>query len=240
MSFMTLKSDIISNAYSKLRISGLKVEPTPEDNVLALNRLEMIAYESGYQKIGYNFEKDPDTASKHNIDIKYVDSVSSILAVRLMPDFGKGFTPDQVLSREYGKAVSQMAGAVALCREAIPMSGFPIGSGNRRRYTTFDSFWPDVDQAPLSTDTISLRIGDIEDYTESFESWLKDSEDISSYTIEAETGLTIVSDSIATHIVSYRVQAGSSIDLGGYKVTIIATSDTGRKTTRYIYFEVIE
>ena len=64
-----LKVNIISDAYSKLRISGLTVLPTPEDLELALSRLESMMAELDVRgiSIGYNFEDNPDPNSLTNI-----------------------------------------------------------------------------------------------------------------------------------------------------------------------------
>ena len=78
-------------------------------------------------------------------------------------------------------------------------------------------------------------------FIEHFDSYLIDPEMLSSYTIKADTGLTIVSDSNEDPDIFYQIQAvgGTSSD-GLLRVKIVITTDTGRITTRVINFELIE
>ena len=94
------KIEIINGAYSRMRISGLTAQPTPEDIVKALNRLEDMAEEFDGRNIctGYNFEDDPDVNSLHNMERKFWGPYKAILATRLLADFGKAASPE--LQRE--------------------------------------------------------------------------------------------------------------------------------------------
>ena len=63
---MTTKADRINSAYSKLRISGLTVDPSPEDLSLALMTFENMMSELEMGRnicMDYNFEVDPDPNS---------------------------------------------------------------------------------------------------------------------------------------------------------------------------------
>ena len=236
----TLKGDIVNSAYSKLRISGLTKQPTPEDNELAMMELESIANElTGLNLcVGFNFEPDPDPGSKHGTEMKYFSHLASILAARLLPNFGKGFQPDPILLRQASVAWSSIASMAAQVKQAQYPSRMPIGSGNRRCYYAESDFYVPEATPPTSCDSHTLTVGEIDDYTESFESYLKDSEDVASYTILADTGITILSDSLATPIVSYRAQADSAVPL--INVVITATTTTGRVKTKIINFQVVE
>jgi hypothetical protein len=233
---LTLKSDIINAAYSKLRISGKTSMPTPEDIDIAISRLEIMAHEMNLKSIGYNFEDEPDPSSKHGIVTRYVDRVSGILAGKLMVDFGKGMTPDPKLMNEISVAYSVIASATAITRQIQPPSIMPLGSGNRRCWVS-DTYQEPELQAPISILSNYLTVGSVEDYEENFDTYLKDGEDISAYTIDADNGLTIVSDSLATPVISFRIQADYTTSLSTVK--ILVTTDSGRKTTRTINFEVV-
>lgn len=235
-----LKADIIIGAYSKMRISGLTVSATPEDTSLALERLEDMAAEFDGRNIitAYNFEDDPDTGSTHNLERKYVDAYKSNLAVRLFPDFGKGMQPDPVLMSQAQQGFSFLSAATAPRRQTQYPSRMPRGSGSTR-LNRWNRFFQPVDEAPLSSASVKMVIGDVEDFTEHFDSWLKDVEDVASYTIEAGSGLTLVSDSLETPDVFYRIQADSAAT-GAICVKVVATTDTGRVTTRVINFDVKE
>jgi len=237
----TLKGDILNSAFSKLRISGLTVLPSAEDNELALGELEAMAEEFKDCNMcgGYRFESDPDTGSKHGLEPKYFNSYASMLAVRLMPDFGKGMAPDPILLQQAQVACSNLAGSTAKTRPLQPQAPFPIGSGNQRCFMYSDPYYEKESQAPLSCSTNSMFIGDINDYTESFETYLVDGETVASYTIAATSGLTIVSDSLTDPEVSYRISAiGPTAE--AQTVTIVATTDLARVETRVINFSLSE
>ena len=88
---MTSKGDLINGAYSRMRISGLTSQPTPEDISIALRRLESQAarWEGKTICAGYKFEDVPDVNSPSGIKLAYVDAFESNLAMRLLTDFGK-------------------------------------------------------------------------------------------------------------------------------------------------------
>ena len=71
------KADIIADAYSQMRISGLTVEPTPEDLELALVRLENMGaeFESRKMSAGYVLEEN----SRPQQSVRRSSSVSSTL-----------------------------------------------------------------------------------------------------------------------------------------------------------------
>lgn len=244
---MTTKGDVTKYAFSELQISGITVNPTADDNTLALVRMEQLAHE--YLKrnidIGYKFEESPSSLSASGVAPEYVNGFSVCVAQRLLSDFGKGMQPDPTLVNTYRAAVSYLSSATAHVNPALPGSRFPRGSGNTRGWSYYSHFNRTVEQAPNEGATIHMFVGDIEDFTEDFQSYLNVGEDVASYTIEADNGLNIVSDSLTTPVVSYRIEA-----IGNYqdqnttrlyqRVTIVATTSTGRKTTRYANFDIQE
>lgn len=241
-----LKSDIIEGAYSKLRISGITVNPTAENNELALRRLENLAAELEGQniKLGYAFEDDPDPATPHNMTRDKWDAMESQLAYKVMPDFGKGMKPDQVLMKLANAALSYLNS----CDVEVPQTQYPrrmpIGHGNTKRVGGFRyrQYSEKPEQSPISTKTIQMYIDDINSYTEHFEAYLLASEDIASYTITAEDGITITTSSLSSPDVNYTVRADGS-DSGNdslVKVKIVVTTDAGRKETRIINFKLID
>jgi hypothetical protein len=69
-------------------------------------------------------------------------------------------------------------------------------------------FYPVSDPGPaLDCTTHTMYIGDTDDFTESFISYLAAGETIASYVLTADTGLTVDSESLSTPIVSYRITA---------------------------------
>jgi hypothetical protein len=121
-------------------------------------------------------------------------------------------------------------------------SRMPRGSGSSLRYNRWQRYYQPTATAPTSAETITMYIDDINDFVEHFDSYLASGETISSYTIEADNGLTIVSDSLSTPDISYRIQADGNNDTASddyLEVKIVATTSTGRKETRIINFRLL-
>ena len=100
------KIDIINDAYSKLRISGLTVDPTPEDISIALTRLAGVIGALPWD-IGYIYPETiggDDANSDSGLAIDVFDPVSTLLAYRVAPDFGKQLSP-----ADYSDAMSVLA-----------------------------------------------------------------------------------------------------------------------------------
>lgn len=245
MALWELKGDIINGAFSKMRISGLTVSASPQDNALAIDRLEDMAAEFAGRNIitAYNFEDDPDTGSTHNLERKYVDAYKSNLAVRLLADFGKGMQPDPILIAQAQQGFSFLSAATAPRKQTQYPSRMPRGSGSTR-LNRWNRYFQPVGEAPLSSATNTMFIGDIDDFTEHFDSWLKNGDLLDTYTIEADEGLTINSDGLNNDLtdVDYRITATGNADTNTntrLDVTIQATSMNGRVTTRVINFELV-
>ena len=237
---MTTKVDFINAAYSRARISGLTVQPTPEDITLALNRLENMAkmWEGLNICTGYKFEDTPLSTTPHNVPRQFWNAYEANLAVWILADFGKGLQPTTTLIMEQKTSFSQLSAQTAKVRQTPYPSRQPRGSN--LRYTTWQRYYIPVEQAPNECATNTMYLGDIDDFTEHFDAYLMSGETIASYTIEAETGLTIVSDSLTSPDVSYRISATGDNADSLVKVTIVATTDDSRVTTRIINFTLID
>ena len=240
---MRAKGDLINGAYSQLRISGLTAQPTPEDLSLALRRLEGMMAEFFKRNIcvGYYFEDDPDVNSPHNVEEGYWYTIECLLAVRLIADFGK--TPSQSLISLSQSGYSFLSASTAQVKQTDYPSRQPRGSGSTLRYNRYQRFYRPQAEAPLSCETNKMIIGNIDDFVEHFDSYLKDTETVSSYTIEADDGLTIDSDSLTSPDIDYRIEAtGNSGERsnGFLQVKIVATTSLGRIETRLINFELTE
>lgn len=238
----TLKVDIILGAYSQLRISGITRDPSPEDLETALCRLENMAaeWDSRTISVGYNFEDEPDPNSNAGIIRGFRHAFETNLAARLIPDFNKQ-VPGYLLGQA-NQSLSNLSSRAAAdrLRGVQYPSRQPTGSGNESAWR-WSRFFHKHEQAPQSSSTLSLYIGDVMDLREHFGSLLRDTEDLSSYTVTAESGVRVVSDSLSSPDVVYRVEAeGSSGSTSAVsEVTVVATTDTGRVFTKKRYFEVI-
>lgn len=233
---MSTKIEVILDAYSQLRISGLTKQPAPEDIEAALWRLEGMVAEMDLN-IGYNYEDNPNVNSPTNVERRFRNALATNLAVRMV-DFGKPVPVE--LQRQANQSYSAMLGATVTPREAQFPGRFPRGSGNTIRFNYGYRFNKPAPRAPNEPQTKRMVVGEINDYVEHFDSYLNASETIASYTIEANDGLNILSDSLATPDVNYRIEAvatatDNSCDLN---VIIVATTSSGRVETRIVSFVV--
>jgi len=240
---MTTKADIINGAYSLMRVSGITVDPSAEDTALALTRLEDMAEEFNGRNIqtDYNFEETPASNSIHNLPRKYWFPYKSNLAFRLLPDFGKQATP---LLVQWAKAgFSFLSTDTAPIRETQYPNRMPRGSRNTLRNNHWSKFYTKASEAPLGKGTITMYIGDIRDFMESYVAYLDSGETISSFTISADTGLTINSSSNTTTAVTYNITAtglssGDSVSLLQLKIVVITSA--GRRETRIKNFQLLD
>lgn len=239
------KVDVIKDAYSRLRISGLTVNPTPEDLDLALTRLEdmMSVWESRNIVINYNFEDEPDPNSITNVKANYKSAMASNLAVDLIPDFNKEVPT--VLFNQASGLLDNVSGRTALERlNQVPYPNrMPVGSGNSLRWNRWSRFYRDWTKNINVNNSYQMFQGDVNDYTEQFDGYLTENEVIASFDIQVDTGLSLESSSISDNQtdVIYRIKAISPVnDNGAYtsQVTIIVTTDLGRVETRRIFFSV--
>jgi hypothetical protein len=238
-----LKIDIINDAYSELRISGLTLLPSPEDTKLALRRLETTMHELASRNVclNYNFEDSPDVNSTCGLKASHWYPISCILAFRLLSDFGKGMQPDAVLVANMQSGMSFLHSNAAQVRETAYPGRQPIGSGITNRFAPSNKYYQPVAEAPLSCATNDMVVGDVADFVEHFEAYLIDAEVISSFTIGASDGITVSASANTDTDVTYRItavgNAGTKSDLA-LKIKIVITTDAGRKTTRIVYFSL--
>jgi hypothetical protein len=231
------KVDIIRGAYSQLRISGLTLQPSPDDLELALARLENMAAELEARGIAteYNFEDEPDPNSDSLLPRGYWHGFECNLAVRLVPDFNKNASP--VLFAQAAQSISVISAISAknkLQQVSYP-NRQPVGSGNI--YTRWQRFYR---QPNPSAGNTQMVLDDVSDYVEHYDSWLNadDNEVISSFSIVVDSGLTLESSSSTDNDVNYRLKASQLSSSA--QVTIIVTTSTGRVSTRYKYFTITE
>ena len=236
---MTLKSGIINDAFSQLRISGLTVIASPKNNETALSRLEDMAEELEGRNIcmGYNFEEAPDPNSQMGTAKKFNYMFKTNLALRLAADFGKMIPPSlAAMASQSMSSVSSMVAAENI-RQVQPSRRSPLGSGNHRntRYRRYQ--YPDP-LPPNQCATNKLLVGNTQDYVETFDTYLGN-ETIDSFEITADAGIAIVSSSNTDTAVSYRINAIDNSTQGIWQqVKITVMTNTARIETRLINFEV--
>lgn len=236
-----LKADMINGAYSQIRISGITSQPTPEDLTLALGKMEQMAaeYEGRNICLSYNLQDNPDPNESHNVSKKHEYAFQSCLAFRLLDDFGKE-VPATLLSAYQG-AYSYLSATTAPVRQTQYPSRQPLGAGNTLRWARYRRFYQPQSQVPLSCESNIMFLGDIDNFTEHFDSWLLDTEAVASFVITSDEGLTVVSSSLSSPDITYQISATGNEGVRSnslLQVKIVATSDAGRVTTRIINFEL--
>jgi hypothetical protein len=132
--------------------------------------------------------------------------------------------------------------ATATVQETAYPSRMPVGSGNRRRFGRFGRrfFGPSQPEAPQECATKRMYIGETADFTESFESYLRGAETLSSYTLEADDGLVVLSETLTSPFITFSVRAdGNSSGTDGFlRIKITATTSLNHVEIRFINFEL--
>jgi hypothetical protein len=226
------KNDLILSAFEEIRISGITVNPTPADNTLGLRHLEtmMAQLEARNICVGYNFEDTPNLNSLSNVDRAYWYPVIMLLADRLLPSFGKAASPEFYRNKSGAQA---FLSAVCAKKVQVPYPSRMPKAPGPNFYTASD---PTIS---LDCTTHKMYIGDTEDFTESFISYLAAGETVSSYVLTADIGLTVDSESLSTPIVSYRITADGNNGLEEtLQVKIKITTSDDRVLTRIVNFEL--
>ena len=234
------KVEVINDAYSQMRISGLTVDPRPEDLEVALDRLEVMMAEWDVRNIccNYNFEDEPDPNSDTNVNIAFKQALATNLAIRLIPDFNKQVPP--TLFAQATQSLSTLSGHSA--RQIIQGVPYPqrqaVGSGNSLRYNRWQRFYR-MSTPYVGCDVTELYLGDVTDVTERYSAYLNtdDNEIISAVEYVADSGIVLSNQSNTDNDVSYRVTAQSG---NGGQVTVIVTTSTGRIETRVKLFKFMQ
>lgn len=239
----TKKIDFINGAYSQMRVSGLTVAPTASDRSLALNRLESMAYEFEGRNIctNYNFTEIPDPDDLTNVDLEFTQAFETNLALRLLPDFNIQAPP--ALIGQASQSLSFMSGRSAfnLLQQVQYPRRMPRGRANDRNWGSFTRYYQEGSNPPAECSTHNLFIGDINDFYEDYTSYLTDGETLSSAVLTADPGLSIVSQSVSSPRVNFRVEALNTEQTGNWQqIQIVVTTDSGRKLTRKVNFNVLD
>ena len=223
------KGEHINDAYAQLRISGLTVEPTPAEQEKALNRMEDMAaeFESRNICINYAFEEVPDPATISGVNVEFNYMMSTNLATRLIPDFGKKTAKNDSLSdlkKQASQSLSNASARTAIVNPVEYPTRMPIGSGNTFRWNRWRRFYKPKEPAPASCETEPMQLNTAGRFIATWADWLADGETITDFVIKVSDGLTLLDSQIQNDDteVFYRVQADKK---GFQKVTItIVTS----------------
>lgn len=239
------KGDLLNRAFSKLRISGKTKIVQGDEMDDALADLESFCAEldgTGYVT-GYNYEEFPDSGTETGLDSSLHKAFVKVMAVELMPDYGKGKDPDPLLMKQALGGLSVIHRITKQRRKSYLPSTFPIGKHARSRWSNVSrKFYPERESVPFIPSPYLIYEGDITPtIIEDMGQWLQPLDDVDSYTIEATTGLQINSDSLDGNVVKYVAQAtgeSNSVDTQAMRVDIVVTTVLGEVRTVKKYFSL--
>lgn len=189
------KGEVINNAYSQLRISGLTAEPQPNEIAKALKRLEsmMAEYDGRNICLDYNFQETPTLDASTGVDIQFDQMMETNLAVRLVPDFGKKISQDDslvLLGKQASQSLSNASARSAIVNRAIYPRRQAIGSGNTFRWQRWRRFSQDKPAAPISCGTVQMPLNVVKTIIENWINQLAVDEKIIDVSITYSRGLT--------------------------------------------------
>lgn len=131
---------ILNEAFDELGLAGYVFNLSPNDQMAALRKLDALVatWEAQGLTINWLFSTDPNT-SDPNDEVTVPDSsltpLTTNLAVRMAPSYGKQVSPDTKQAAAYG------LNALRTQRAVIPQQRFPetlpIGTGNNFPYTVY-------------------------------------------------------------------------------------------------------
>ncbi len=237
---MKTKIELIKKAYEWLRISGLTVDPTPEDAVLALDELEIYMNELETRNIctQYNFEETPNPSSDSGVDVAYYGAVEKGLAMRLAQAFGKGFELPTTFINQASAALSNWAATTSVNKQVAPPRTQPRGSGVTFRFPRWIRYFRVDNGAPISCDTLELKTDGIEFFAIDFNDYLLGNNTITSYTITGVTGgIQVLQDQLIGNQVQIQVKG---LYTGTAQITITVDTSSGRINPQKVFFNVTE
>ena len=233
---MKTKIELIDRAYSKLRISGITVNPNPTDINIALDEMECMLAEWELVNVclGYNFEDDPDPNTETGLVRGYENGVQTNLSVRLAPEFGK---LSGELMMQASQSYSKLSSATAKVRQTPYPNRQPVGQANTLRLNRWRRFYDIDPSAPNNCSTEIMAKGDIVDSSVNYSSSLESGDTISSVTLTPSNGLTILSQSFTDSTVDFRIQADSA---GTQFVKIEMITTNGLESNECLFYSVAE
>lgn len=234
---MKTKIQLVDRAYSKLRISGLTVDPNPQEITLALDEMECMIAEWDIKNVclGYNAEEDPDPNTESGLPRGYENAVQTNLAVRLSSEFGKEVP--MMLSRQASQSYSALSSATAIVKQSQYPNRQPVGEANTLRFNRWRRYYDIEDSAPNNCQTEIMAKGDITDGKVDYNDYLADDDTIATMTIEATNGLELEHSEFDDTSVSFRVKA---LQDGTQAVKIAVTTVNGLAKSTCLYYAVVQ
>ena len=227
---MPTKIDILKRSASRLKISGLTVDLSPnevEEWVCYLDDYMATVLNNEYPNIGYlqpdtYGESDPNDDS--GLERWMIKPVTILLADDISGSYGK---KGAITYQEVSKAEDDLAsGLVAVDGAKFPVT-MPIGQANEYPYRFSNFYKGSNPKQPITRPTISIGFGEINDYKLDLRQYL-DGEIVSTYSIDVSAGLSLISDSEDDSQITYRIRCGDSVG-DRQTVSIFVETDTARQ-----------
>lgn len=242
MSSLT-KMELVDRAFDKLRISGFTSLPKPGEAQKAILTLEAFCHEldgTGYQT-GYNYESTPDPNSETGLDNSLHLAFPKVIALELVPEYGKGQNIDPMLLKQAFGAMSVIHRITKPSRKTMLPNTMPMGKAARSRYSQVSwKYHPDQPNAPYIPAPNRMYVDDVQFFQEDIGQWLQPGDTVASYTIEASTGLSILSSTLVGQVVKYTIKnTGESegIENQDMQVKFVVTTTLGEVRTIKRYFQ---
>ena len=120
------------------------------------------------------FEDEPNPNTDSRVDPAYNNAMSSNVAIRIIDYFGKEIP--QSLMRQATQSLSNWSARSGKTNMISPPRRQPKGSGNTFRFQNWARFYRFQDDAPISCDTLQLKVNEINSFGISFKQYLADNE----------------------------------------------------------------
>ncbi len=223
------KGDLIAGTYSLMRISGLTVDPSPEDTTMALSVADDYAAELKGDGLDLKWQSpasygESDPADTSGLTPEMAGPFKKLLMVELVLAFGREITP--TLSMIASKGMRALENIIVSVPDASNPGTLPFGSGNEWSYNDRRFY----SEPAVNNDAHYGFEGDIFNYVEDFSDWLVDETLVSVVWEVGNSGLAISNDTFtdteANADLAFNVQ-------GGYTVCITATkTNSNERLTR--------
>jgi len=213
------KGDLVNGAYSIIRISGLTINPQPDQVSAGVQEADDLASELKGMGVDINWQQPTnyglsDTDDTSGLTAEMAGAFKSLLALRLIDLFGKQATP--TLVDRSNKGMRTLEQIVIHVPETELPSTLPTGSGNEWGRND-RHFYP---EPAANQDADYVFKGDVLNYTEDFSAWLID-EELASVSWEVSgSGITIENETFDETTASAQL---TFTRIGGYTVCITAT-----------------
>lgn len=231
------KGEIVNRAYSWIRISGLTSPPTPKETEKALEVLEgmMAEYDSRNICTEFNFEDVPDEATESGIANQFFLAAAYCLGRRMAPEFGKQLT--QLQDRTATASLSNWTARTAKTNSIGQPRRMPRGNGNTFRNQSWFRYYRTGADAPVSCDTLELKVDELNFFDVNFDTYLKTDETITSFTVDSTNGIEVLSSVKSDAIITLECKG----KLAGFQtVTLVLQTSRGRSNPAVVNFNITQ